>query len=1006
MRCVFWKHSFVPSSAKTLRVSYVGMKQQDVAIKAGIMKIALLPDAKTLDEVVVTAMGIKRSEKILGYAASTVKTEELVAAKSGSVMGGLAGKVAGVSISSAGGAGTSQKVVVRGYASFSDNQPLYVIDGVPMINQFSGGKTSSNSVDFGNSANDVNPDDVESVTVLKGASATALYGSRAANGVIMITTKRAQSEKLSVGYDGSFMASNVLRVAQTQDKFGQGWPSWSRAENGSWGPALDGRLNEWGSDHLKEPMVKPFSYVKDNMRNFYQTGFEMNHNVNVRYGTEKVGMILSYGNVSSTGVLPSDADQYNRNTFSFRGNMKLGKFSAEANINYVRKDVTRAAAGQGDDGSTMQQEILQHAVDIDFSAMKDFNDERFNGDNFYTWYAQNPYWVLANNKNEYQDDRVYGKIEMAYDILPGLKAIGRLGGDFTNSTQQLKNAKLDYTPGSYSESSRSKLPEMGSYTERRDNFSQIDATFFLNANYNINQDITLGGTLGWNLNQRGDSYMNSYLLGLDVPGWYNLQNGTEKPLTTTYESLRRTIGLFGQIEFGFKNYWFVNLSGRNDWSSTLPLHDNSFLYGGVNTSLILTELFPALKNNLIDFLKIRAAIGQTGNDAGVYRTSGYYVPTQIGMYSGSLYTPLNGVAGLTESNTLPNNQLKPEITTEWELGLSANLFDNRASLDVAYYNKLTKDQIISASLAPETRYTSATRNIGEISNKGVEIALNVVPIRTNTLSWSIGATFTKNWSEVKKLWSQGDKAVTEYTIASAYEAKLVAKVGEPLGVFQVPAIATVEDKDSPYYGATIVDTKGFLTTDNNKKKTIGSSAPDFVMGLNTNLKYKGFTLSAVADWHKGGYMYSYTAQVMHFVGNATRTVFNDRQPFVVPNSVKIVNGEYVENNNPVRGDGMYEFYSDSSTKAQFENFVIPKDFLKLREVVLTYTFPKAWISKIGISQLDLSFIGRNLFMWTPDGNNYVDPETTNYGNDISSEFGEFATLPSTRNIGGGIKVVF
>lgn len=252
-----------------MRISYVGMISQDITIKPGIIKVVLKSDAKALDEVVVTALGIKRSEKILGYAASTVKNDDLVAAKSGSVMSGLSGKIAGVSISNSGTAGSSQKVIVRGYSSFASNQPLYVIDGVPMSNNTSlsndlgnGVIDASDAVDFGNGANDVNPDDVESVTILKGASATALYGSRAANGVVMITTKRAKQEKLTVSYDGSFMASNVLRVPQEQDKFGQGWGIWDAAENGSWGPALDGRLNEWGSYNLSTPMKKNFSFVK------------------------------------------------------------------------------------------------------------------------------------------------------------------------------------------------------------------------------------------------------------------------------------------------------------------------------------------------------------------------------------------------------------------------------------------------------------------------------------------------------------------------------------------------------------------------------------------------------------------------------------------------------------------------------------------------------------------------------------------------------------------------
>ena len=399
----------VPSSAKTLVISYVGMIAREVPVQ-DVLRVVLQSGTQNLEEVVVTAIGMKKQEKALGYAASTVKSEDLNAAKSGSVMSGLTGKVAGLNITSGGATGSSQKVIVRGISSFSANQPLYVVDGVPIMNDFQGEDSFSNSVDFGNQANDINPEDVESVTVLKGASATALYGSRAANGVIMVTTKRAGAEKLSVTYDGSFMGSSVLRVPQTQDRFGQGWGSFGPMENGSWGPVLDGRDHIWGpysdgSEGLLTPLSKPFSYVKNNLRDFYETGFETNNNVSIRMGNDKLGFVASYGNVKSDGVLPGDADSYARNTISLRGNMKYKRFSAELNLNYVRKDITQAAAGQGDDGATMFSEILQHAVDVDISSMKDYTNPYFNTDNFYTAYAENPYWVLDHNRNKYQDDR-------------------------------------------------------------------------------------------------------------------------------------------------------------------------------------------------------------------------------------------------------------------------------------------------------------------------------------------------------------------------------------------------------------------------------------------------------------------------------------------------------------------------------------------------------------------------------------------------------------------------
>ncbi|WP_042371195.1 SusC/RagA family TonB-linked outer membrane protein [Bacteroides neonati] len=983
----------VPETAKTLRISYVGMVSQDVAIQKGIMKITLQSDAKALDEIVVTAMGMKRSEKTLGYSASTVKSDRLDVAKSGSVMSGLTGKVAGVQISTAGNTGTSQKVLVRGIASLNSNSPLYIVDGVPLDN----GRIGNNAADFGNGANDINSDDVESVTVLKGASATALYGSRAANGVIMVTTKKAGIEKLSISYDGTFSASNVLRVMQTQDRFGQGWGSWDRAENGSWGPALDGTMHEWGSNKLKDPMVKPFSYVEHNLRDFYQTGFETNNNITLRYGNENVGVVGSYGNLSSSGILPLDGDKYARNTFSVRGYVNTKRLTMDMSLNYVRKDIRRTEG--------MDMELLQHAVDVSFVEQKDYNDVRYNTNNYYTWYAQNPYWMIDNYKYNYQDDRIFGKYELSYELIKGLKATGRLGGDFTNYRIENSNPILKYANGSYSKSG-GKSEEIGHYSEFRYDRSQIDATAFLSADYQVG-DFSLNGTAGWNLNQRTYGYTGGTVDGLEIEGWYNLLNTSSAAVADSYTSKRRLIAAFAQVEVGYKEFLFLNLSGRNDWSSTLPMGDNSFLYGGANASVILSELFPKLKENKVDFLKIRAAIGQTGNDADVYKTSDWYRMANFAGTASSYnyYTslPFGGVLGMTSNNTVGSKTLKPEITTEYEFGVSGNFFGNRLTVDFAYYNKQTKNQIISATLAPETSYVFETRNVGKIENKGVELMVNVVPLRTTDWEWTLGATFSKNKSKVKELWDGLD----EYTFTTWRGVDYVLKVGGPVAQYRIPMANRVTDEKSPFFGYTIVNNNGFQSDSQTEKEYVGSSQPDFVMGFNTVLKYKNFTFSATADWRKGGYILSNTSYITHFNGNSTQTVFNERNAFIYPHSVKVVGGKYVENNIPIYNSNMNYAQGNYSYSPQARReFILPKDYFKLREVSLSYTFPKKLLDKTPIKQLVVSVVGRNLLLFTPKENNYIDPEASNLGNDLLSEFGETTGTSTTRNFGGSLKVVF
>ncbi|GHV51063.1 SusC/RagA family TonB-linked outer membrane protein [Bacteroidia bacterium] len=977
----------VPANAKTLVISYVGMVSQEVGVKPNLT-VHLASDTQTIEEVVVTALGMRRDQKVLGYAASTVKSDELAAAKSGSVMSGLSGKVAGVNIASAGPTGISQKVFIRGISSFNSNNPLYIVDGVPILNE----RMGTDYVDFGNSANDINAEDVESVTILKGASATALYGSRASNGVIMITTKRAGNEKLTVSYDGTFSASNVLRVMQTQDLFGQGWGGWDRAENGSWGPRLDGRTHEWGSDELDPVMTKPFSYVKNNIRNFYKTGLEMNNTVSVRYGTGKLGFITSYGNVSSNGTLPNDGDRYDRNTFSLRGTAKTDKFTVDVSINYSRKDVRRT--------EEMENRLMQHAVDVDYSAMKDYNDERYNLDNYYTFYSTNPYYRIDNYYYTYQDNHTYGKVEASYDIIKGLKATGRFGGDFLNWKRENINAKTSFTPGSYSALGGA-TPTPGYYSNYRYNTNQLDAMAFLSADYKIS-DFSINGTAGWNLYQNVYSYTGGYVNGLDVPGWYHLQNTTSAAVAEQTLEHRRLIGLFAQAELGYKDFAFLNLSGRNDRSSTLPKGRNSYFYGGANISILLTELFPTLKEKEVDFLKVRAAIGQTGNDALVYRTSSYFVPLTSSTF---YYTrlPIGGVSGLSEYNRLPSQILKPEMTTEYELGVSGNFFSNRLRLDLAYYDKMTTDQIISADLAPETGYTTETRNVGKIQNKGIEVLLAVTPVRTKDLDWEIGATFTKNVSKVISLW--GDKK--EYLVTSWRGVEYMMIVGEPVGVFRVPDVDRVKDEKSPYYDYMIVNNNGFPTQSATDKKVIGSSQPDFILGLNTSLKYKSFRLSIVGDWHKGGWMVSNTSYISHFNGNSTQTVYNERNSFVFPHSVKNIGGQYYENNIPTMSNQVnYSLGNYSYSPFVRDEFVLPKDFFKIKEMSLSYDVPKAFLSNTPLSKLTLSVVGRNLFMWTPKKNNYIDPEVANMGNDLRSEFGEISSATSYRTIGGSIKVEF
>jgi TonB-linked SusC/RagA family outer membrane protein len=988
------------------------MKSLEVEIGGRtVIDVSLQSDLVGLAEVVVTALGIKRSEKSIGYSASTVNSNEINTAKAPSLITGLQGKVAGLSISSGGGTGTSQKVYIRGISSFTgSNQPLYVINGIPMSNNFAGNKLTNNSVDFGNQANDINPDDVESVTVLKGASATALYGSRAANGVIMITTKRGAREgKISVVYSGSVTASEIMRTPQTQRNFGQGWPFWDPAENGSWGPKLDGRINVWGAYSTDwygpgyipafypgfEVMKKPFSYIENNLRSFYDTGMEFQNNISISGGDEKNSFAMSYGNTYSDGVIPTDADVYKRNIFSFRGDHRYGKFNASYDISYVRKDIKAISSGQGGNGATLFQQLSQMPVDIPLNQLKDYNSMYHNFDNFFTLYAVNPYWVIANNGNTYQDDRIYGKIELGYDVFAHTKLLGRVGGDFTNLRQRSFNAVARIAPDTWNYGSKADQP--GTYDEYNNYNGQIDASGLISGDYKLFQDFRLNVIAGVNYNTRGLYESDSFLYGLSVPNWYSLSNGSDKPVTTSSISKRILIGALGQFDLSYKEWAFASLSLRNDWSSTLPPKKNSYFYAGVNGAILLTEAIPALKEGkILDYAKIRAAWGQTGNDAPEYRTYGKSIPSNINLGFGGLVFPIGGVSGITLSNVNGNINLKPEITTDIEFGADLKFLANRIGIDMAYYMKSTKDQIISSSVAPETKFTAFTRNVGQVDNKGVEIRLLLVPVRTKDFEWEFTTTYSKNRSKVVKLWED----VKEYRFTGAYDVDFVAIVGQPLGVFKVPQAATTED------GKIIVNASGRPAIDPVNKKIVGSREPDFIIGFNNRFTYKGISLSSVLEYRQGGKFYSSTAGMLSFDGNSPLTVYNEREAFLVPNSVKLVGNTYVENDIPIVGTAMYSYYNPSTNTLMYENTVLDKTFLKLRELTLSYAIPGKYLNKMPFRALEISLVGRNLLMWTPATNNFVDPEATNFGNDLLSDFGEFAAGPTSRFLGGNIKISF
>lgn len=1004
----------VAETGTVLVVRSVGFKTREITVGSdNVLSIVLASDNKNLQEIVVTGLGLVREKKTVGYATTSFATEQINRVAPVSMMDGLSGKIAGAEISTISGSpGASNKVILRGYSSLQgNNQPLYVVDGVPLNNDRPGstdikGSNITGGYDFGNNANDINPNDIEAISILKGAAATAIYGSRAASGVVLITTKKGRSGKLKVDIASSADYSRVAMLPTMQEQFGQGWGgTFILSENGSWGPRLTGENKKWGATVDGDQLSKPFSFVKNNVRNYFTTGKEYNNTVALSGGNETSTFLLSYGNVYSDGVLPTDADSYKRNTFSVRATTKYGKFSAAASFNYVNKNAkapsTRSEAGLG---SSLFEDIIQIPVDINISQFKDYKGKFYNVDNYFTPYAENPYYSLYENGNNLRSNRVFGNIFLKYGINDWLNAEWRVGADLTNTGSNAYKAKNRPTAGSWNDGNNvegsQRAEDVGYVREYTDYRGEYNSDLMLSVNKKLSSDFTLDGVVGFNLNQREGKLFNSAVKGLTIPGFYVISNSPNAPVSTTQEFTRRLYGLYAQATVGYHDYLFLTVNARNDWSSTLPDKNNSYFYPAVNAAFILSQ---ALKMDPsgISFAKLRASWGKTGNDAGPYLTKTVLNTGEIILLPfGSLLFPFNGIPGYTVGDNIGNPQLSPEISSEYEVGGEVKFFHNRLGFDVAFYNKLTTGQIISVPVTPSSGYSSITQNFGKVRNKGVELSINLVPVETRNFNWTMNYTFSKNKNRVEEL----PAGLEQVVLNTAYDAKFVARQGDPLGVFYAPVAATTAE------GKIIVDATG-LPKAAQTDGYYGTSQRDFTMGLVNTWRYKDFTLGCSIDWRKGGVFYSGTADLTYFVGNAYQTTMNDRRAFVIPNSVINTGTElkpvYVENTTPITDDNYDAYWYHTTNKGfAYQQRIIDKTFLKVRDITLSYSLPTAAASRIHASNVQLTLFARNLFIWTPSGNTFIDPEVSNYGNDLRSEMGEFRSMPTTKSYGASLRVSF
>ncbi len=1018
-----------------LTISGTGYTAKDVTIgDAATLTVEITRSTGSLTEVVVTALGQSQNKAKVGYATTTFNSAAINKNGAVSPLDNLQGKIAGAEISTTGGPGSSTKIVLRGYGNISgaDNQPLYVIDGVPMSNGgFQSSTGGTDGADYGTGLNNINPNDIESINILKGTAASSLYGGLARNGAILITTKRGRAGKLKIDYSGSVNLSTVGKLPDYQSEFGQGWAGvFVLDENGSWGPRLDGKERLWGSIVDNSQLLKPFSFIKNNVRNFYTTGTEVNNSVALSGGSETNRFYFSYGNVTSDGVVPTKSDYLQRNTFALRTNSTFDNFIINSSFNYTNQKLNVPNTGQGTaSGGGVFQSLLQIPVDIPIHDFRDYTNKYFNIDNYFTPYAENPYFGLNQNGNTQSLDRFFGNVDMNYKFTSFLTAELRIGGDFTNSRtfewKQPAAAKVGSwngpaanpatgAPGPTNPEGASKTPDVGQVTQGSDYVGLINGDFILKFNKSLNNNFNLEALAGANYYQSTGRSEATTVTNLTVPNFFNLSNTSKPPTTVDGSARKRRIGAYAQATLSYQDEIFLTGNVREDRTSTLPINSNSIFYPGANISWVASKLLSS--KNTVSYLKIRAAYGRTGADPDVYLTQSSLAPGDVSLGFGSMTFPFNGVSGFRVSNTIYNSGLKPIFTDELEAGAEAKFLKDRIGLDVTLYDKKSKGQIFTVPIAPGSGYTSLVENLGQVSNKGIELSLNVRPVEMKSFSWYFTYVFTRNWNNVDNLTGGPANPV----LNTAYDAELRAVVGKTVASIYAPVPQKTPDgrivvdasTGYPTANATPLDANGLV------KGYYGTGLYTYTMGFNNTFEYKNIALNFTFDFRYGGQMYSQTADMVLFTGNSIATTYNDRKPFIVPNSVNAVTDgsghtTYVENKTYVGATGAGQtdntwgwYYPTQNQGSSYSQRIFDRSFLKLRDINLSYKFPQAWVSKIKASYASFGVYGRNFLLWTPKANVFVDPEATNLGNDLAGQLGEFASAPISKQFGAILKISF
>ncbi|HEX5180991.1 MAG TPA: SusC/RagA family TonB-linked outer membrane protein [Gemmatimonadaceae bacterium] len=979
----------------TIAARLIGYREHATSVKlsagTNVVDFTLEAAPVQLQGMVVVAEGQEKQKSQLGTSTQSVSADQLNTAHTDNFLNQLGAKVSGVEITSPGTQGGSVDIRIRGSNSITgDNNPLFVVDGIPIRNRNrgsyfnQGGADANGGWDYGSTISDINQDDIASITVLKGPNAAALYGAEAANGAVIITTKHGANSdgKIETRLTTSYSFDKVGILPDFQNEYGQGSAGQFSYYDGEGHGIADGddqsygpRLNGQPIDQFTGP-GQPWIAHPNNVASFFNTGGTTDIDLSVSGGTNAANARMAVGVQNVDGVVPNNF--LHKWTSSLAGNLKIGnKLTTNASLEFLRNNGLNRP-GVGYNAGILEGLDVWFGRQVDMAALK-ANYNKFDAfGNRYNWntnYHSNPYFLQYDNPQSDTRNQYIGSVSATYQITDWLSATGRAGGNIFNTTNSQDIASQNT---SWAGAGFAKLGYAGAFTLYNDNQTDYTTTALLNATKQLTSRLQVDGLLAAAENKQSFADNQQQTLGISVPGIYNVSNAAIAPTLDQYAEKLQTNSVFGSASFTWDQWWTVEGTARNDWSSTLPANKNSYFYPSVNTSVILTNAIPSLKSNVLSYVKLRGAIAKVGSSAQPYSLATTFNGQSTKFAGQQLYSLADALA---------NPDLKPEITRSDEVGAEIGLFGDRASIDMSYYDKATSNQIIAVPVSPTTGYQEKWINAGKITNKGFEALLNLTPVRTHagTFEWNTTFSFAMNRSRVDAL-SPGIETIV---LGSSWALNVEARKGQPYGALY----GYTELRDSAT-GQLLLS--GGLPQIG-PQKVLGTVQPDWTGGWNNEFRIKNVTLSALLDIHEGGSIFSVTNFFGVETGVLASTLHGREKDWNDPGLV--IKGIDQATGQPNTTVVTTEEYEQSLFEIH-QPFVYKDSYIKLREVRAGIDVPRSLTGMMHVSQLNIAVFGRNL--WTDTKVPNIDPEFAMQAGNFQGV--EFAALPNVKSIGISLQV--